>query len=88
MSSHELPTAVVEAVHASGRRLVASVNGALVVIDLPERGNFVIGRGSDCDYVLDEASISRRHASLEIGDTVRIEDLGSANGTMVGGKRL
>ncbi len=64
------------------------MNGKLVVVDLPDKGRLVIGRGSDCDVVLDDASISRRHAALDIVDAVRVEDLGSANGTTVGGKRL
>jgi two-component system response regulator AtoC len=51
----------------------------------------VIGRGGEADIVLDHPSISRKHATIEIGnpgDPLKIEDLGSANGTFVGGKRL
>jgi transcriptional regulator with PAS, ATPase and Fis domain len=79
---------VISALRPSGRRLVSSVNGKLLVVDLPERGRLVVGRGGDCDVVLDDASISRRHAAIEVGDDVRVDDLGSANGTTVGGKRV
>src|SRR4029078_3048362 len=46
-------------------------------------GTLTIGRGSNCDIDVDDRSISRRHAILSIGDSVTIEDLGSANGTFV-----
>src|SRR6185312_17060949 len=47
------------------------------------------GRGEECDIRLRHASVSRRHAALEVGETaIVVEDLGSANGTLVGGRRL
>ncbi len=55
---------------------------------LQESGTLTIGRSSQCDIEVDERSISRRHAILSIGETVTIEDLGSANGTFVRGQRL
>ena len=88
MSSKELPTELVQRVGESERVLLASVDGQLTVIELPAAGKLIIGRGEDCDVVLDHPSISRKHASVEIGDQLRIEDLGSANGTFVGGVRL
>jgi len=49
----------------------------------------VIGRGSDCDLVLDEPEMSRRHALIEnTGDTIFLRDLGSANGTFVNGVQV
>ncbi|APR87054.1 Response regulator of zinc sigma-54-dependent two-component system [Minicystis rosea] len=50
---------------------------------LPEAGSVSIGRGEDCDLRIDHGSVSRRHALLHIGPPLRIEDLGSANGTFV-----
>jgi len=48
----------------------------------------IIGRGEDADIVIDSVSISRRHARITITRTgATIEDLGSKNGTMVGGER-
>lgn len=43
----------------------------------------VIGRSSECDVVLEDASISRRHAVLwQQDERVLIIDLGSSNGTV------
>jgi len=44
----------------------------------------VVGRGSDCDFVIDDPSVSRRHAEFRIVETeLHIADLGSRNGTFV-----
>lgn len=44
----------------------------------------VIGRSSECDVVLEDASISRRHAVLwQQDERILIIDLGSSNGTAV-----
>lgn len=50
----------------------------------------VIGRGSDCDVVIADPSISRRHAVVSLGPTGRltIEDPGSRHGTRVNGVRI
>jgi pSer/pThr/pTyr-binding forkhead associated (FHA) protein len=49
-----------------------------------EQGIHVVGRSVDCDIVLHDASVSRRHAELLIdGSTVTIRDLNSRNGTFV-----
>ncbi len=51
--------------------------------------NVVIGRSRDCDLVLKDPTISGRHARLAWEDgKLLVEDLGSANGTFVGGKRV
>lgn len=48
-------------------------------------GEYVIGRDAGSDVCLEDASVSRSHARLLIdGATVRLEDLGSKNGTKVG----
>jgi len=45
-----------------------------------------VGSTDECDLVLDGAGVSRNHARLTIvGEDVRIQDLGSANGIRVGG---
>jgi len=51
----------------------------------------VIGRDSgQCDVVLLNASVSRRHARLSTGrgEMLQIEDLGSTNGTSINGERI
>ncbi|HJL02427.1 MAG TPA: FHA domain-containing protein [Polyangiaceae bacterium LLY-WYZ-15_(1-7)] len=51
--------------------------------------NIVVGRSRDCDLVLKDPTVSGRHARLAWeGDKILLEDLGSANGTFVGGKRI
>lgn len=49
----------------------------------------VIGRGGDCDLVLTDDGVSRRHARLQLTEEgVFLEDLGSTNGCFVGGQRV
>ena len=50
----------------------------------------VIGRGTACDVIIDDPSISNRHAMLFLGhdgSTLMIKDLGSTNGITVEGAR-
>src|SRR5690348_10668814 len=47
------------------------------------------GRASDNELVLDDISVSRRHARLTFdGGQMTVEDLGSANGSYIGSQRL
>jgi hypothetical protein len=47
-----------------------------------------IGRSPDCDLVLRSKAISRKHALVKgMGQDMQLEDLGSANGTFLNGKR-
>jgi pSer/pThr/pTyr-binding forkhead associated (FHA) protein len=49
----------------------------------------VIGRGLDCDVVLSDQSVSRRHVELVYGEGgVLLRDLGSGNGTKVNDERV
>ncbi|MEZ4309590.1 MAG: sigma 54-interacting transcriptional regulator [Polyangiaceae bacterium] len=49
----------------------------------------VIGRESPADVQIADSSLSRRHARFSLeGEGVRVEDLGSTNGTRMGGKRI
>jgi DNA-binding NtrC family response regulator len=50
---------------------------------LGSSGTLLIGRAAQADVRIDHGSVSREHAALHLGDTLRIEDLGSANGTRV-----
>ena len=46
-----------------------------------------IGRGPDNTIVINNPSVSARHAQLQLaGETYRLKDLGSTNGTNVNGK--
>jgi DNA-binding winged helix-turn-helix (wHTH) protein len=52
-------------------------------------GENSIGRAEDCRIVLAGATVSRRHAAITVvRGELWIEDLGSTNGTYVGGKRV
>lgn len=49
----------------------------------------VIGRREDCDLRIPLTEVSRKHCRLIIGaEDVRIEDLGSSNGTFHNGQRI
>jgi pSer/pThr/pTyr-binding forkhead associated (FHA) protein len=53
------------------------------------QGPIVVGRSSDCNLVVDDALVSRRHAQLGVeGGRVFVEDLGSANGALVNDERI
>lgn len=59
------------------------VSGRRVVV--PPRGA-VLGRSRECDVVLDDSSVSRRHAQLRPqGEKWTLEDMGSTNGVRVNG---
>ncbi len=52
-------------------------------------GENVIGRDPDSALWIDHPSVSRRHARILVGGgKARLEDLGSKNGTYVGGERV
>jgi len=52
-------------------------------------GSTVIGRGEQAGFRLADAGASRQHARLDYdGHRVVLTDLGSANGTMVNGRRV
>jgi len=58
---------------------------------LPSSGQerFLIGRASACDLMLDDPSVSRRHAELRRqGAEWLLLDLGSTNGTRLNGWRI
>ena len=55
---------------------------------LPRRGSVRLGRAPECDFRVDDPSISREHAAIHLGATIEIEDLGSANGCWIRGKRI
>jgi DNA-binding NtrC family response regulator len=74
-SSHEATSPALE--------LAVVTGDAVTLTALPARGAVTLGRGEECEVRIDSRSVSRRHAVLHLGPPLRIEDLGSANGTFV-----
>ena len=70
------------------RFLLATAPGGVQLHPLPASGEATLGRGPECEIVLDFDSISRRHAHLRIGEPCVLTDLGSRNGTRLLGERL
>jgi pSer/pThr/pTyr-binding forkhead associated (FHA) protein len=49
----------------------------------------VVGRHPDCDALLDSPRVSRWHCCMtEVDGEVWVRDLGSTNGTWIGGRRI
>jgi two-component system, NtrC family, response regulator AtoC len=70
------------------RFLLVTAQGGLRVFPLPEGGEVLVGRGSDCQISLDHPKVSRHHVRLRLGAACTICDLGSRNGTQYRGQRL
>jgi hypothetical protein len=55
----------------------------------PPESVLVIGRGDEAGWIVDDHDLSRAHAEIRRGwDGVRVQDLGSKNGTRVDGTRV
>jgi len=81
-NSHE--SEVPSALKVSGGR-----EPKLIETSLQKRDKVVIGRGIDCDVVIQDLKASRRHCQLtrqECG--FLLEDLGSRNGTLINGVKI
>jgi transcriptional regulator with GAF, ATPase, and Fis domain len=68
--------------------VVAMWPGGTVAKELPDTGKITVGRSRACDITIDHPSVSREHAVFHGGRPVEVEDLGSTNGTTVGGTRV
>jgi two-component system response regulator AtoC len=64
--------------------------GGWAAFDLPVPGTVTLGRSRDADVRLEHPSVSRRHAAIHVGpdQSIEIEDLRSANATLVDGKAV
>lgn len=54
-----------------------------LIYPLPSSGKVILGRAEDANVRIDDPSVSRRHAALHLDPPMRVEDLGSSNGTFV-----
>ncbi|MFZ5439541.1 MAG: sigma 54-interacting transcriptional regulator [Myxococcota bacterium] len=68
-------------------RLLVVRQGVATTMPLTGDGAVVLGRGVEASVVIDDASVSRRHAELKLAP-LSVRDLGSANGTTLNGARL
>jgi pSer/pThr/pTyr-binding forkhead associated (FHA) protein len=74
---------------APPKAVLRGVSGPYFGKVIPIPGRLSIGRGNDCDLVLDEPEMSRRHAMVEATPAgIWLRDLGSANGTYVNGVQV
>ncbi|MDP2270861.1 MAG: FHA domain-containing protein [Archangium sp.] len=70
---------------AAGPQL-RGLTGAITGKTFSLTGTMIVGRVAGVDLVVDDDSVSRRHAELVVnGREVTVKDLGSANGTTVNG---
>ncbi|MDR7185144.1 S-DNA-T family DNA segregation ATPase FtsK/SpoIIIE [Microbacterium trichothecenolyticum] len=66
--------------------ILSIVGGPLVGREFPlPRGQFTIGRVAGNDIVLADPLVSKSHARIEVGTSVELVDLNSANGIVVDG---
>src|ERR1700742_1585801 len=68
--------------------VVAMWPGGTIAKELPEGGKLTVGRSRSCDLTIDHSSVSREHVAFHSGRPVEVEDLGSTNGTTVGGVHI
>ena len=80
VSTYQLDSA--RLIAAASRELVLSHRGTELVLHA-RRGEAMIGRGPDCDLVLDLQAVSRRHARIELRDSGFVLVDMSTNGTRV-----
>lgn len=66
-------------------RVVLSLGGREFALSSGER---LLGRGPECDVIVEDRSVSRAHALITIASTVTVRDLDSKNGTWVNGMRI
>src|SRR5512143_4149467 len=73
----EIPILIAQTGPVTGQRWVLTLNET------------VIGRDPECDIVIPDRQVSRRHARLRrVDGGFELEDLGSKNGTHLNGARL
>ncbi|MEN9580908.1 MAG: hypothetical protein RJA70_3917 [Pseudomonadota bacterium] len=73
------------------RHVLVRMDGSDVgkVVALGQQNVFTIGRRSECDLPLKFEGVSRQHAQITFVDGAYVlQDLGSANGTLVRGRRV
>jgi DNA-binding NtrC family response regulator len=63
--------------------------GPSLMLDWSSRPSYLVGKSPLCDFRLGDPRVSRRHLSIAPqGPLLRVTDLGSSNGTRIGGLRV
>ena len=70
------------------RRIMVGTGQNVTTHVVPDEGIIMVGRAPDATIRVDDSSVSRLHVRIHLGEVLRVEDLGSANGTRMGGERL
>ena len=74
--------------HRSAPSLLVSCASGAWAVPLAMGRTYVLGRAPECEVMLDDPSVSRRHAQLTVSGRITVEDLGSTNGTAIQGRKL
>jgi len=69
-------------------RLIVFCGGQVTSHPVPRTGELVIGRGEDASVRIDHVTVSRKHATIVLGEQLAIVDHGSFNGTSIGGRKI
>ena len=71
------------------RAVLRGVAGPYFGKVVPIQGRLTIGRGKDCDLVLDEPEMGAKHATLEVNGTeIALRDVGTTSATFVNGVQV
>jgi pSer/pThr/pTyr-binding forkhead associated (FHA) protein/tetratricopeptide (TPR) repeat protein len=91
------PTQITRRPPNEGTEIIPTMPAKLVVVssnfagqEFPlTRREMVIGRGEECDIIIDHRSVSQTHAKVtrEAGNVYQIIDLNSKNGVRIGGEK-
>jgi two-component system, NtrC family, response regulator AtoC len=88
LTTERVPSPRVGNLEERAYSLLVLSDGEASVYPLPQNGRVLIGRSKQAEIRIDHASVSREHAALHLGETLLLEDLGSANGTRLRGGKL
>jgi two-component system, NtrC family, response regulator AtoC len=69
-------------------RILALWDDEHLTFPLPEKGTVTVGRAEGVELQVPDPAMSRHHIKLHLGERLQVEDLSSANGTVVRGRLL
>jgi len=69
-------------------RILALWDDEHLTFPLPHSGTVTVGRAEDVEFQIPDPAMSRHHVKFHVGERLLVEDLSSANGTIVRGRSL